>query len=46
MLACARGKRFALRAVYEREARWLLGVALRIDRPTRPILYVGRTVAL
>ena len=32
MLACARGERFALRALYEREARWLLGVALRIVR--------------
>lgn len=30
VLACARGERFALRALYEREARWLLGVALRI----------------
>lgn len=28
--ACARGERFALRALYEREARWLLGVAQRI----------------
>ncbi len=28
--ACARGERFALRALYDREARWLLGVALRI----------------
>ena len=32
MLACARGERYALRALYEREARWLLGVALRIVR--------------
>ena len=32
MLACARGERFALRALYEREARWLLGVAQRIVR--------------
>jgi RNA polymerase sigma-70 factor, ECF subfamily len=32
LLACARGERFALRALYEREARWLLGVALRIVR--------------
>ena len=32
VLACARGERFALRALYEREARWLLGVALRIVR--------------
>jgi len=30
--ACARGERFALRAIYEREARWLLGVAQRIVR--------------
>lgn len=30
--ACARGERFALRALYERESRWLLGVALRIVR--------------
>jgi RNA polymerase sigma-70 factor, ECF subfamily len=30
VLAVARGERFALRALYEREARWLLGVALRI----------------
>lgn len=32
VLACARGERFALRALYEREGRWLLGVALRIVR--------------
>ncbi|MDM0046263.1 sigma-70 family RNA polymerase sigma factor [Variovorax dokdonensis] len=32
VLACARGERFALRALYLREARWLLGVALRIVR--------------
>ena len=32
LLACARGERFALRMLYEREARWLLGVALRIVR--------------
>ena len=32
LLACARGERFALRALYEHEARWLLGVALRIVR--------------
>ncbi len=30
VLACARGERYALRALYEREARWLLGVAMRI----------------
>lgn len=30
--ACARGERYALRVLYEREARWLLGVALRIVR--------------
>jgi RNA polymerase sigma-70 factor (ECF subfamily) len=32
VLACARGERYALSALYEREARWLLGVALRIVR--------------
>lgn len=34
--ACARGERYALRSIYEREARWLLGVAQRIvkDRDT------------
>ena len=32
LLACARGERFALRALYEREAHWLLGVAMRIVR--------------
>lgn len=32
VLACARGERFAMRALYEREARWLLGVAMRIVR--------------
>jgi RNA polymerase sigma-70 factor (ECF subfamily) len=32
VLACARGERFALRTLYELEARWLLGVALRIVR--------------
>ena len=32
LAACARGERFALRALYERESRWLLGVALRIVR--------------
>lgn len=30
--ACARGERYALRSLYEREARWLLGVAMRIVR--------------
>lgn len=30
--ACARGERFALRAIYDREARWLLAVAQRIVR--------------
>lgn len=30
--ACARGERSALRSIYERESRWLLGVALRIVR--------------
>jgi RNA polymerase sigma-70 factor (ECF subfamily) len=30
--ACARGERYALRSLYDREARWLLGVALRIVR--------------
>ena len=30
LLACARGERFALRALYQHEARWLLGVAKRI----------------
>jgi RNA polymerase sigma-70 factor (ECF subfamily) len=32
LAACARGERFALRALYEEEGRWLLGVALRILR--------------
>ena len=32
VLACARGERFALQALYEREATWLLGVAMRIVR--------------
>ena len=30
--ACARGERYALRSLYEREARWLLAVAQRIVR--------------
>lgn len=30
--ACARGERFALKALYQREASWLLGVAMRIVR--------------
>jgi RNA polymerase sigma-70 factor (ECF subfamily) len=32
LAACARGDHYALRAIYERERRWLLGVALRITR--------------
>lgn len=32
LAACARGDRYALRAVYERERRWLMAVALRITR--------------
>ena len=32
VLACARGEQAALRRLYERDARWLLGVALRIVR--------------
>lgn len=32
LLACARGDRAALRRLYECEARWLTGVALRIVR--------------
>lgn len=32
LLACARGERYALRALYEQESAWLLGVALRIVR--------------
>ena len=32
LAACAEGSRTALRALYEREARWLLGVAMRIVR--------------
>jgi len=32
LAACAEGSRAALRALYEREARWLLGVAMRIVR--------------
>ena len=32
LAACVRGEHEALRAVYDREARWLLGVALRIVR--------------
>ena len=30
--ACARGEQFALQAIYERESRWLLSVAMRIVR--------------
>lgn len=35
VMACARGERYALQSLYQRESRWLLGVALRIvrDRP-------------
>ncbi len=32
LAACADGSRAALRTLYEREARWLLGVAMRIVR--------------
>lgn len=32
IFACTRGDRAALRQLYEREARWLMGVALRIVR--------------
>jgi RNA polymerase sigma-70 factor (ECF subfamily) len=32
LAACAAGDRTALRALYEREGRWLMGVALRIVR--------------
>lgn len=32
LFACARGEQAALRTLYEREARWLMGVALRIVR--------------
>ena len=32
LAACAEGSRGALRTLYERESRWLLGVALRIVR--------------
>ena len=32
LAACATGDRAALRTLYEREARWLMGVALRIVR--------------
>ncbi len=32
LAACARGEHFALRMLYEREGRWLLGVAKRIVR--------------
>lgn len=30
--ACARGDQYALRALFERERRWLMAVALRITR--------------
>ena len=32
LAACAQGNRTALRELYEREARWLMGVAMRIVR--------------
>jgi len=32
LAACARGERAALRAIYEHEAKWLIGVAYRIVR--------------
>jgi RNA polymerase sigma-70 factor (ECF subfamily) len=32
LIACARGDRAALRAIYERERRWLMAVALRITQ--------------
>lgn len=32
LFACARGEHASLRRLYEREARWLMGVALRIVR--------------
>lgn len=32
LAGCARGERDALRSLYERESRWLMGVALRIVR--------------
>lgn len=32
LAACARGEHAALRRLYERDARWLMGVALRIVR--------------
>ena len=32
LTACAQGSRAALRELYEREARWLMGVAMRIVR--------------
>lgn len=32
LLGCARGDRFAMRAIYERERRWLMAVALRLVR--------------
>lgn len=32
LLAIARGERYALRALYEREARWMLGVAMKLLR--------------
>lgn len=32
LVACARGERSALKLLYDQEARWLMGVALRIVR--------------
>jgi len=32
LAACARGERGALKSLYDREARWLMGVAMRIVR--------------
>ncbi len=32
LLAIARGERFALRALYQHEARWMLGVAMKLLR--------------
>ena len=32
LASCARGERFAMRAIYDRESKWLFSVALRIVR--------------